>query len=146
MLLTSLLPLLTRYSLCLDLVAGADGVVTLTVIPRKAEGVKHDLDAREVRPISIIAPIAEIEAELAKGEGGALGQLFAVRKALGDQLAEQRQAAEDAKSAAAKSAAKSKAKPAPAPAKGASPAKSEAPAAPAAPPTDTKPGEPVSLW
>lgn len=137
MLITSLLPLLARYSLGFDLVAGADGVVTLTVMPRKAEGAKHAPEAGEVRPISITAPAAEIDAELAKGEGGALGQLFAARKELGDQIAEQRQAAEDAKAAASKKA--KPATPAPTPAKAAAPAKAPEPA-------PAKPGEPVSLW
>mgnify|MGYP005993025455 CR=1 FL=1 len=77
MLITSLLPLLSRYSLGFDLIAGPDGTVTLTVIPRKAEGAKSNPEAGEVRPISITAMAAEIDEELAKGEGGALGQLTA---------------------------------------------------------------------
>lgn len=133
MLITSLLPLLSRYSLGLDLVAGPDETVTLTIIPRKAEGTTHKPEGGEVRPISITAPAAEIDAELAKGADGALGQLIAARKELAEQLAEQRSAAE---------AAKTKAKPA-AP-------KAPAPAAakPAAPPPveEAKPGEPASLW
>jgi len=145
MLITSLLPLLTRYSLGFDLVAGPDGTVTLTVIPRKAEGVVGNLDSGEVRPISITAIAAEIDAELAKGAEGALGQLITVRKALGDQLAEQHAAAQTAADAA-----KSKTKPAPA-AKTPTPAAAKAaPAVPAppaaAPPADAKPGEPASLW
>lgn len=133
MLITSLLPLLSRYSLGFDLVVGANDMITLTIIPRKAEGAKHTPDAGEIRPISITAPAAEIDAELAKGEAGALGQLIVSRKALGDQLAEQHQAAEDAKTAA-----KAKAKPA-----AKAPAKTETVAAPAAEPA---PGEPASLW
>ncbi len=133
MLITSLLPLLSRYSLGFDLVAGPDGTVTLTVIPRKAEGAKSNPEAGEVRPISITATAAEIDEELAKGEGGALGQLIAVRKGLGDQIAEQRAAAEATK-APAKSKKAEPAKAAPAPA--ASPEPSAAP----------KPGEPTSLW
>jgi len=133
MLITSLLPLLSRYSLGLDLVAGPDGAVTMTIMPRKAEGSSHKPEGGEVRPISITATAAEIDAELAKGEGGALGELIAARKALGDQLAEQREAAEAAKKAVPK--------PKTAPAKAATPAaapKAEAPVAP--------PGEPASLW
>lgn len=139
MLITSLLPLLTRYSLGFDLVSGADGVVTLTVIPRKAEGATHGLDAQEVRPISITAPASEIDAELAKGVDGALGQLFAARKSLADQLADQRQAAEDAKKTAS-----AKAKPA---AKTPAPAKAGAPVAPT-PAPDPAPAEPepAKLW
>lgn len=133
MLITSLLPLLSRYSLGFDLVAGPDGTVTLTVIPRKAEGAKSNPEVGEVRPISITATAAEIDEELAKGEGGALGQLIAVRKGLGDQIAEQRAAAEATK-APAKSKKAEPAKAAPAPA-----ASSEPSAAP-------KPGEPTSLW
>jgi PRTRC genetic system protein E len=136
MLITSLLPLLSRYSLGLDLVAGPGGAVTMTVIPRKAEGSSHKPEGGEVRPISITATAAEIDAELAKGEGGALGELIAARKALGDQLAEQREAAEAAKKAVPK--------PKPAPAKAAPSApKAEAPAAP---PAEPAPGEPASLW
>ncbi|WP_343546749.1 PRTRC system protein E [Sphingobium yanoikuyae] len=137
MLITSLLPLLSRYSLGLDLVAGPDGAVTMTIMPRKAEGSAHKPEGGEVRPISITATAAEIDAELAKGEGGALGELIAARKALGDQLAEQREAVEAAKKAVSK--------PKPAPAKAASPAAPKA-AAPAAPPAEPAPGEPVSLW
>lgn len=140
MLITSLLPLLSRYSLGLDLVAGPNGAVTLTVMPRKAEGAKHNPEVGEVRPISITATAAEIDAELAKGEDGALGQLIVTRKALGDQIAEQRQAAEEAKNAAAK------AKPAQATPKASAPAKTAAPAAPASPPAAANPAEPASLW
>lgn len=133
MLITSLLPLLSRYSLGFDLIAGPDGTVTLTVIPRKAEGAKSNPEAGEVRPISITAMAAEIDEELAKGEGGALGQLIAVRKGLGDQIAEQRAAAEATK--------------APAKSKKAEPAKAEpAPAASPEPSAAPKPGEPTSLW
>ena len=136
MLITNLLPLLARYSLGFDLVAGAGDTVTLTIIPRKAEGAKASPEATEVRPIAITATAAEIDAELALGEAGALGQIFAARKALGDQLAEHRAATE-----AAKSAASSKAKPAPkAPEPKAAPAPAPAAAAPA------KPGEPVALF
>ncbi len=129
MLITNLLPLLTRYSLGCDLVAGADGTVTLTIIPRKAEGAKAALDPGEARPISITASAEEIDAELSRGTDGALGQLFASRKELGDQLAEHRVAEEAAKAAAtakAKPAAKTTTTPAPSP-------------APA-------PGEPASLY
>ena len=133
MLITSLLPLLSRYSLGFYLIAGPDGTVTLTVIPRKAEGAKSNPEAGEVRPISITAMAAEIDEELAKGEGGALGQLIAVRKGLGDQIAEQRAAAEATK--------------APAKSKKAEPAKAEpAPAASPEPSAAPKPGEPTSLW
>ena len=131
MLITSLLPLLSNYSLGFDLVAGPDGTVTLTVIPRKAEGAKHNPEAGEVRPISITATAAEIDAELAKGADGALGQLVTARKSLADQITEQRTADE-----AARDAAKAKTKPAPAPAKAPAPAPAPTPA----------PGEPASLW
>ncbi|AOR76302.1 PRTRC system protein E [Novosphingobium resinovorum] len=135
MLITSLLPLLSRYSLGLDLAAGPDETVTLIIMPRKAEGVKNAPGAEEIRPISITATAAEIDAELALGEAGALGQLIASRKALGDQLAEQKQATE---------AAKAKVKPATTKA-ATTPAKPE-PAATPAPVPDPKPGEPASLW
>ena len=140
MLITSLLPLLARYSLGFDLVAGAEGSVTLTIIPRKAEGAKANPEAAEVRPISITATAAEIDAELALGEAGALGQIFAARKALGDQLAEHRAATE-----AAKTAASAKGKPA---AKAAEPAKvaTSAPAAAAPASSAAVPGEPASLF
>ncbi|WP_422057284.1 PRTRC system protein E [Sphingomonas sp.] len=138
MLIASLLPLLSRYSLGFDLAAGPDETVTLTIIPRKAEGAKHALGTDEARPISITASAAEIDAELARGEEGALGQLIATRKALADQLAEQRASAEAAKTSAA-----AKAKPAPSPAKSAAAA---APPPASTPPADAKPGEPASLW
>ncbi len=132
MLIMSLLPLLSRYSLGIDLVAGPDGAVTITIIPRKSEGGKAE--AGEVRPISITATAFEIDQELAKGEEGALGQLIATRKDLSDQIAEQRAAAETAKSAV-----KPKAKPEPS-------AKAAVPAAPAPETAVAAPGEPASLW
>lgn len=135
MLITNLLPLLTHYSLGFDLIAGAGDMVTLTIIPRKAEGSKAKPEAGEIRPISITATAAEIDEELGKGADGALGQLIVARKSLADQLAEQQAAADTAKTAA-----KSKAKPA-------EPAKMVAEPAPAAPPaSEPQPGEPVSLW
>lgn len=132
MLITALLPLLTRYSLGFDLVAGNDEVVTLTIIPRKSEAAKGTSDPTEFRPISITATAVEIDAELALGEAGALGQMFAARKSLGDQLAELRATAEASVKAAA-----AKAKPA---IKAPDPKPAPAAAAPAAP------GEPVSLY
>ena len=143
MLISSLLPLLTRYSLGFDLVAGPDETVTLTVIPRKAEGAGSNLEAGETRPISITASAAEIDAELAKGPDGALGELIATRKTLADQIAEQRQAAEAARTADAE-AAKAKAAAA-APKTTASTSAAKAPA-PSSPPAEAKPDEPASLW
>ena len=95
MLITTLLPLLARYSLGFDLVAGPDDTVTLTVIPRRHEGAADKLESGETRPISLTASAADIDAELAKGEDGALGQLIAARKALADQLADFLQALSD---------------------------------------------------
>jgi PRTRC genetic system protein E len=143
MLITRLLPLLTRYSLAFDLVAGPDGTVTLTVIPRKAESTAPNLDVGETRPISITASAAEIDAELARGTDGALGQLIASRKSLADQIAEQRQTAEAARTAAAEAA---KAKAAAAPPKTTAPATAPKAPAPSSPPADAKPEEPASLW
>jgi len=142
MLIANLLPLLGRYSLRFDLVAGPDGTVTLTVIPRNAEGKTHALEAGELRPISITASAEEIDAELAKGADGALGQLIASRKALADQLSEQREAAEAAKAAAAE-AAKAKAAAAPKTTPSAGAAKVQAPSSP---PADANLEEPASLW
>jgi PRTRC genetic system protein E len=122
-----------------DLVAGSDETVTLTIIPRKAAAAKHTLEAGEVRPISITATAAEIDEELAKGENGALGQLIVARKALSDQIAEQRDAAEAAKKDSA-----AKAKPA---APKAPTTKAALPIDPAAQaPAEPKPGEPAALW
>lgn len=143
MLISSLLPLLTRYSLGLDLVAGPDDTVTLTVLPRKAEGSAPNLETGEARPISITANAAEIDAELAKGSDGALGQLIASRKTLADQIADQRQAAEAARAAAADAA---KAKAAAAPPKTSATASAATAPAPSSPPADAKPDEPASLW
>jgi PRTRC genetic system protein E len=141
MLITSLLPLLARYSLGFDLVAGPDDTVTLTVIPRKVDTKSPALDSGETRPISITASAAEIDAELAKGADGALGQLIAARRTLADQLAEQRQAAEAARAAAAE-AAKAKAAAAKTTAS-TSPAKVQAPSSP---PANAKQDEPASLF
>lgn len=138
MLIASLLPLLARYSLGFDLVAGPDGTVTLTVIPRKVEGAKHNLESGEMRPIALTASADEIDAELAKGVDGALGQLIATRRTLADQIADQRSAADAARTASAEAA---KAKPASLP-KPTTPA----PASPSSPPTDATADEPASLW
>jgi PRTRC genetic system protein E len=147
MLIISLLPLLSRYSLGCDLVAGPDGTVTLTIIPRKAAGATPAAQAGEVRPISITGSADEIDAELAKGTDGALGQLIAARKTLADQIAEQHAAAEEAKAATAKAKPPAKAPAKATPAKAPVPAEPAAPPpAPAAPPADSKPGEPASLW
>ncbi|WP_336963637.1 PRTRC system protein E [Sphingobium aquiterrae] len=144
MLITSLLPLLARYSLGFDLVAGPDETVTLTIIPRKADNKSPPLDASETRPISITASAAEIDAELARGADGALGQLIATRKTLADQIAEQRQAGEDARAAAAEAAkakaAKTAATKPPAPT---SPPKIQTPTSP---PADARPDEPATLF
>ena len=141
MLIVSLLPLLARYSLGFDLVAGPDETVTLTIIPRKAEGATQSPDNAEVRPISLTATASEIDAELAKGSDGALAQLIASRKTLADQIAEQRVAAEEARTAAAE-AAKAKAATAP-----------KTPSTPPArmpssttPPAGASADEPASLW
>ena len=144
MLVTSLLPLLARYSLSFDLIAGPDETVTVTIIPRKADGKSPALETSETRPISITASAAEIDAELSRGEDGALGQLIATRRTLADQIAEQRQADEDAKAAAAEAAKARAAKTAAAkPAAPASPARTQAPSSP---PADAKPDEPATLF
>ena len=144
MLVTSLLPLLARYSLSFDLIAGPDETVTVTIIPRKADGKSPALETSETRPISITASAAEIDAELARGADGALGQLIATRRTLADQVAEQRQADEDAKAAAAETAkakaAKTAATKPPAPT---SPPKIQTPTSP---PADAKPDEPATLF
>lgn len=140
MLITNMLPLLSRYSLGLDLVAGPDGMVTMIVIPRKAEGAKHNPDAGELRPIMVTATAEELDAVLAEGEGGVLGHLIASRKALADQIAEQHKAAEEAKAAAS-----AKAKPAASTAKAAPKASPATTPAPASPPA-AQPGAPVKLF
>jgi len=145
MLITNLLPLLASYSLGFDLVAGPDDTVTLTVIPRKAEGAKHGLEAGETRPISITATAAEIDAELGRGTDGALGQLIASRKTLADQIADQRQAAEDARVAAAE-AAKAKAATKVTVAKTTTPASPAKLLPPASPPVDARPDQPATLF
>ena len=142
MLIASLLPLLTRYSLGLDLIAGEDGTVTLTVIPRKAVGATRTLETTEIRSIAITATAAEIDAELARGIDGALGQLFTARKTLADQLVEQREAAEAAKVAAVEAA---RTKAATATLKPAAPVAPKAPAV-TSPPADADPDAPASLW
>lgn len=143
MLITNLLPLLARYSLGLDLVAGPDDTVTLTVIPRKAEGAKHSLDSGETRPISLTAPAAEIDAELAKGPDGALGELIATRRTLADQIADQRQAAEATRAATAEAAKAKVAAATPRPSASTAPVK-----APTlnSPPANAKPEEPATLF
>lgn len=143
MLIANLLPLLSRYSLGFDLVAGPDGQVTLTIIPRKTEGAAPNPDPHETRPISITATAAEIDAELARGSDGALGQLIASRKGLGDQIAEQRETAEAARKASAEAA---KAKSSAAASKPLIPAQSATAPTATTPPADATAGEPASLW
>lgn len=140
MLIANLLPLLSRYSLGFDLVAGPDEIVTLTIIPRKGEGVTQNLEAGETRPIALTASAAEIDAELAKGADGALGQLIAARRTLGDQIADQRAAAEAA-SAVAAQAAKARAASKPTP-----PASLTRPAATSNPPATARADEPATLF
>lgn len=142
MLIASLLPLLARYSLGLDLVAGPDDSVTLTIIPRKPEGASTTPDAGEVRPISITALAVEIDAELERGADGALGQLIAARRTLADQIAGQREVAEAAKQAAA-DAAKVKAAAA---TTGVAALAAVKAAVPTSPPADARPDEPASLF
>lgn len=142
MLITSLMPLLGSYSLAFDLVAGADDVVTLIIIPRIAEGKTHKPEAGELRPISITATAVEIDAELAKGAEGALGELIATRKTLADQIATQRDAAEAARTASAEAARAKAASPKPA----ATTTSATASPAPGALPADAKSEEPASLW
>lgn len=143
MLISSLLPLLERYSLGFDLVAGPDGTVTLTVIPRNAEGKTQSLESGETRPISLTATAAEIDAELAKGADGALGQLITTRRTLADQIAEQREATEAARAASAEAA---KAKAASAPPRSSTSASAPTAPAPSALPAEAKSDEPASLW
>lgn len=141
MLIASLLPLLNRYSLGLDLMAGPDDAVTLTIIPRRIEGATHNPDHVEMRPISITASAAEIDAELAKGKDGALGQLIAARKTLGDQIAQQRQATDDARNAASVAAKAQTAQP-----RVVSSGGSAKTPAPTNPPADARSDEPASLF
>lgn len=142
MLIASLMPLLDRYSLSLDLVAGPDHIVTLTVIPRMAAGKAHSPEAGETRPITITASAAEIDEELARGTDGALGQLIATRRTLAEQIADQREAAEVARAHSAE-AAKAKAATASARSSTTIPAPSSAPNAL---PAEATPDEPASLW
>ena len=110
MLIANLIPLLSRYSLGFNLISAPDGNVTLTIIPRRAEGKDADLNAAELQPIQITATAVEIDAELAKGADGALGQLIPARKTLGEQIAKQKAAAEAAAAEARKVAAEKTAK------------------------------------
>ena len=143
MLISNLRPLIKCYSLGIDLVAGPEDSVTLTILPRKVAGSDRKLEPGEARPISITGTAAEIDAELGRGPDGALGQLIAARRTLADQIEEQRQAAETAKAAAAESM---KAKAAAALAKKTTPAAPPKTPAPSGPPADAKPEEPASLW
>ncbi|QOT74548.1 PRTRC system protein E (plasmid) [Sphingobium fuliginis] len=143
MLIATMLPLLGHYSLGFDLVAGPDDIVTLTIIPRNAEGRPQSLESGETRPISITASAAEIDAELGLGTDGALGQLMTTRKALAEQIAEQREAAESAREASAQAA---KAKATATPVKVPTSSGALATPAPNAVPADAKSDQPASLW
>ncbi|KAK0339441.1 hypothetical protein LTR94_034482, partial [Friedmanniomyces endolithicus] len=104
------------------------------------EGAAHKLEAGETRPISLTASAAEIDAELARGADGALGQLIATRRTLGDQIADQRASAEAARTVAAEAARpKAVARPT-------APAHSAKPAVASNPPAGARADEPATLF
>ena len=80
MLITTLLPLLARYSLGFDLVAGPDDTVTLTVIPRRHEGAADKLESGETPLAEATTPSLEAlkaysagrKILLSNGEGAAV--------------------------------------------------------------------------
>ena len=151
MLLQTLFPLLARYALAIDVIANSDNTVTVTIVPRNANGAATD-NKSSLQPISLTGSAAEIDAELAKGENGALGQLILARRSIADQLAQQAADAENAKKAAAEAAKKATASRAATKA----PAKAPAPAAASNPEPNLDqdddpapvgdPAEPASLW
>jgi PRTRC genetic system protein E len=161
MLIATLAPLLSRLSLKIDMQSAGDDKISLTVVPRRREGAAAANDGAELRPIALTGTVAELDAELAKGEAGALAQIVGARKALSDQIAEQieadQKAAEESRKKAAEKTA-SKTKPAAAPATPKSkptpaPAASKAAPAPTTaepkddwPDADAESDGPASLW
>lgn len=154
MLISTLKPLLERFNLKIDLRAAPDDLVQLTIVPQKADGSK--LEGAVLAPISLTATAAELDAELAKGENGAIARLVSSRRTLAQQIADQEaldtKAAADAKEKASSkaSAAKPAAKPATTstkPAAKATPATS-APVGPVAGeiPAGATAQQPGSLW
>ncbi|HPG03683.1 MAG TPA: PRTRC system protein E [Beijerinckiaceae bacterium] len=156
MLIAALAPLLARFNLKIDLRAAPDDQVQLTLVPQKLEGSKFE--GAVLAPIALTATAAELDAELAKGEAGALHRLVAARKSLADQIADQEAAdakatAEARDKAAKKPAAAKPAATAAKPASSGSPTKAEAAKtasesveSPATPPADADASKPASLW
>lgn len=109
MLIAALLPLLSHYKLRIDL--DADGAsashidpldpatpITVTVIPaRRAAGAGSHGDTA---PLMLNGTVAEIDAALAAGADGPLGQLVAARVGLAEAVAAQIAAAEESRKAA----------------------------------------------
>jgi len=110
MLISTLKPLLDRFNLKIDLRAAPDALVQLTIVPQKADGSK--LEGAVLAPISLTATASELDAELAKGEEGAIARLVSSRRSLAEQIADQEaldaKAAADAKDKAAAKAATAK--------------------------------------
>jgi PRTRC genetic system protein E len=91
MLITALASSLTKFRMRIELSAADNGRVTLTIIPTPINTeVGKDAPATLTRPISLTGTPEELDAELAKGEAGALSSIFATRRTLAQQIEDQK--------------------------------------------------------
>lgn len=146
MLMTTLAPLLSRYSLTTQIMAGDAGMISLTIVPRRPEGNDKDIGDADLTPIQLQGTPAEIDEALGAGENGPLGSLIKARISLSDQitaLKEAAVAAEAAAKAAKTTTIKASAAKSPSPV----PAKPAAAAAPTPDPLANASAEdPATLW
>lgn len=166
MLIQTLAPSLAKFRMKIDLAVMDDGLVSLTIVPAPVKGEPNkDAPALLTRPINLIGTPAELDAELGKGEAGALASIFATRRTLAQQLEDDAAAAQAelaaSRAKAAEKAAAAKKKPTPTttgPATAAKPAEKsaldfdddadpEVPAAAASTPADAgAQGDDISLF
>lgn len=118
MLIQTLAPSLSKFRMKIDLAITDDGLVSLTIVPAPVKGEPNkDAPALLTRPINLIGTPEELDAELGKGEAGALASIFATRRTLAQQLEDDAAAAQAelaaSRAKAAEKAAAAKKKPAP---------------------------------
>lgn len=152
MLFATFAPLLSRYDLSMNLAGGKNGMIALTIIPRRPDGNGKDADigAADLQPILLEGTAAEIDAALALGDSGPLGQLIKARLSLGEQIADAKAATEAAEAASKAAAAEKKkattSKPTPSPAAPKPAASATQEDSTASLLADANPQDPGSLW
>ncbi len=133
MLIQTLAPSLAKFRMKIDLAVMDDDLISLTIVPAPVKGeANKDAPALLTRPINLIGTPEKLDAELGKGEAGALASIFATRRTLAQQLeddaasAQAELAASRAKAAEKAAAAKKKPAPTTGPATTAKPAEKSA--------------------